>query len=587
MADHALLLQTIFALSTVAAAAAVGLLYRHRKRTGATALLAMMGGVTFWNGCLLVTGATENATVAILALRAAFIGVAVVSLLKFVFALQYTGREHLLQSRFLVPLAVPPVLLAAFAFLNPFDLFFATLEPTASALLPITFEFGPAVTAYYVYAYALNVAVTALLLGFIYRSSTVYRGQSLALLGGTLAPWITVIVYVTGLSSIDLTPIGSALAGVLFTVVIVRYRRFDIMPIARDRVLDNVNDGVFVIDTEDRLVDVNDEGRRMLETVDAETEDLVGRRFQSLFDDPDLRERYETAMTGSEGTTEQVSIGAKHFEVRTTPIDDGRDRHVGWLLIAHDVTERERRQEQLEAQNERLDRFASLVSHDLRNPLNVADGYLELASETADNDEYLDEIEKSYDRMETIIEDVLALAREGEAVTDPEPVKLDALADEAWNGVETGAASIAIDADVSILADPDRTRRLLENLFRNALEHATDRPDGSDLEIAVGPIGEGANGAVTGFYVADDGIGIPACRTDQVLEDGYTTGENGTGLGLSIVESIAAAHDWSVAVTESEAGGARFEFRGIQSAADPSVTESAAASSDSGEVLPR
>jgi signal transduction histidine kinase len=70
-------------------------------------------------------------------------------------------------------------------------------------------------------------------------------------------------------------------------------------------------------------------------------------------------------------------------------------------------------------------------------------------------------------------------------------------------------------------------------------------------------------GLPDGFYVADDGEGVPPADRDRVFERGYTTGD-GTGLGLSIVEQIVGAHGWSVRATESEDGGARFEITGVE-----------------------
>lgn len=572
MADQAVIVATIYALGTLAAAGTGGFLWRYRDQTGALALVVMMGAMVIWNGSLFFFVRTESAATASVLLRFLYIGVGLVSIAKLAFVFEYTGREHLLRPRVLVPLSIPPILTVFFAFVNPGGLFFATLEPASQGPVAISFTFGPAVLLPIVYGYGINVVLTAMILGFIYRSRAVYRGQSIALLGGTMATWGANAVYVFELVSFDVTAMGSVVSGILFAVAILRYRLLDLMPIARDRVLDNVNDGVFVIDRDDRLIDINPEGRRMLATVGVGTDSLIGRQFPSLFEATELRERYETVADNREETTLEISIGGSDFQIAVTPIDDGRDRHVGWLLIAHDVTERNRREEKLERQNGRLEQFANLVSHDLRNPLNVANGYLELARETDADDEYLAEIEASHDRMEAIIEDVLTMARNGADVTDPEPVVFETLAENAWNGVETGSASVVIDGDVSILADPDRTRRLLENLFRNSIDHGTDGPAGDGLEIRVGTIDADATGATDGFYVEDDGIGIPACRRDRVFEGGYTTDEAGTGFGLSIVDQIATAHGWISEVSESERGGARFEFHGVETPADPSAT---------------
>lgn len=217
--------------------------------------------------------------------------------------------------------------------------------------------------------------------------------------------------------------------------------------------------------------------------------------------------------------------------------------------LDHEATLRQQQRE-LERKNERLDAFASVVSHDLRNPLNVADGYLELV-ETADQD-HVRRIEAAHQRMATILEDVLTLAREGEAIGDPEPVDLTTVVEGAWANVATASASLDIDCNGRILADESRVHELFENLFRNSVEHG-----GSEVSVRVE-----CDGAT--LVISDDGPGIEPEHRDRVLDSGYSTTPNGTGLGLAIVREIAEAHGWSVSVSESAAGGTRFEFAGVE-----------------------
>ncbi|MFB6157506.1 MAG: PAS domain S-box protein, partial [Haloferacaceae archaeon] len=202
---------------------------------------------------------------------------------------------------------------------------------------------------------------------------------------------------------------------------------------------------------------------------------------------------------------------------------------------------------------ERLDEFASVVSHDLRNPLNVAGGHLELAREECDSDR-LDAVARAHDRMEALIDDLLALAREGEAVEETEAVDLAEFAERCWRNVETNGATLVAETESRVLADRSRLQRLLENLLANAVEHG-----GDGVTVRVGDREDGS-----GFYVADDGPGIPEDERDRIFESGYSTDEDGTGFGLSIVEGIAEAHGWDVAVTGSPDGGARFEVVGVE-----------------------
>jgi len=216
----------------------------------------------------------------------------------------------------------------------------------------------------------------------------------------------------------------------------------------------------------------------------------------------------------------------------------------------------ERANEQLEQTNDRLEQFASVVSHDIRNPLTVAMGHLEVARERSDgDDDQLAEVEQSLERIDALIDDLLTLAQQGDSVGDVETIALDAVARDAWETADTADASVELDGAPTLQADESRLRQLLENLFRNAVEHGPD-----DVTVRMGALPDDE-----GFFVEDDGPGIPPEERDAAFEQGHTTAPDGTGFGLAIVEQIVDAHDWTINVAESEGGGARFEIDGVAS----------------------
>ena len=214
-----------------------------------------------------------------------------------------------------------------------------------------------------------------------------------------------------------------------------------------------------------------------------------------------------------------------------------------------------RREAEVARERDRLEEFAGLVSHDLRSPLNVAAGNLEIVTDRLSDEpidvEELGAVQRSLDRMDALIEDLLVLARQGGGIDETEPVPLADLAAECWTTVDTADATIAVETDAVVTADRSRLRQALENLFGNAVEHA-----GSDATVTVGALDDG-------FYVADDGPGIDPEGRASVFEAGVSSAPDGTGFGLKIVAEVAEAHGWTVELTESEAGGARFEFRGV------------------------
>ncbi|GGM30478.1 PAS domain S-box protein [Haloarcula argentinensis] len=300
----------------------------------------------------------------------------------------------------------------------------------------------------------------------------------------------------------------------------------------------------------DRVPVIPDENRR--QTAERHARVLEGERLSG----------HETELERKDGSRVDVSLAA-------APIRDLSGSVVGSVSVVTDITERKRRERQLELQNERLDEFASLISHDLRNPLQVASGHLELASQDAGSEvrESITAAAAALDRMEGLIDHTLTLAREGRDISDPEPVALRETFVQAWNAAPTSAAERRVqNPPERVLADRERLAELFQNLIQNAVEHGRD-----DSTPKAGPATDGA-GTVTitlgatsdGFYVADDGPGIPPDQRDDVLESGYSTDDDGTGFGLAIVETIAEAHGWELTVTDSEDGGARFEFSGVE-----------------------
>jgi PAS domain S-box-containing protein len=283
-------------------------------------------------------------------------------------------------------------------------------------------------------------------------------------------------------------------------------------------------------------------GENAFAYIHPEDRDRVWAQFTEMVDQP-----------GS--VTANVQYRFKHADgswmwLETAGTSESHPAVEGYVITSRNVTAQKAYERELERQNERLDSFAEIVSHDLRNPLNVAQGHLEGLRADTDS-EALDEIAWALGRMDELIEDVLSLAREGRQLDETEPVALAAVAEQCWASVAATDAELRVSANKRVVADRSRLKQLLENLFRNALDHG-----GTDVTITVGDVDGG-------FYVADDGPGIPEAEREVVFERGHSGTVDGTGFGLSIVAEIAKAHDWEVTISDGDAGGARIEFTDV------------------------
>ncbi len=354
---------------------------------------------------------------------------------------------------------------------------------------------------------------------------------------------LPVLFNVLGLVSprlLDITyePIGVAAfaAGVLFIYL----EEFQTVQLAGEH-----DEPIIVLDDDDEVRDYNRRAEEIFPTLESgERIDVVVPELMAYLDADD------TVLEVDRGG------GVRYYQVSAHPFSAGRSR-TGRAITLADVTDREQYRTELERQNERLEQFASVVSHDLRNPLNVAKGRIELAREEHES-EHLETASDALDRMAELTDELLTLARQGQPIDETDPVSLSTVVEQCWQMVDTQSATLRVDDDIEFLADTDRLQQLLENLFRNAIEHA-----GADVTIRVGSLPNGR-----GFYVEDDGPGIPAQEREEVFASGYSTTDHGTGFGLAIVEEIVDAHGWSIAVTDGRDGGARFEITGVDRVED-------------------
>ncbi|WP_251328562.1 PAS domain S-box protein [Haloplanus pelagicus] len=327
---------------------------------------------------------------------------------------------------------------------------------------------------------------------------------------------------------------------------------------ARDQfqsVFEHSNDAIMIFDPDaDEVLEAN-----------PQASELLGHSYEELLSmgpsdiHPEEMDQFraflDTIRTEGSGRTDKISCLTESGEYVSAEISastlefGGRD---SVLALIRDVSELRKYERELERKNDRLEDFANIISHDLRNPLNVAMGRVEIAHREREI-ECLETAKSSLERMEEMIGDLLALTRAGESVEETNRVSLDSIVEGCWRNVDTREATLEASVEMTIYADKSRLRHVLENLFRNAIEHG-----GSDVTIRVGLLSND-----TGFYVEDNGPGISPEDRDNVFEQGYSTTEDGTGFGLSIVKEIVEAHGWDITVTDGTNGGARFGISGV------------------------
>jgi two-component sensor histidine kinase len=581
--------------------------YHHRDSPTARAFAATMASIAVWSVAYFVRLFVADPTVQFALTVVAFTGVAFTPVALLVFALRYTDRERYVTSTTVAVLsAAPATTVLLLATTGTHGLFYRTLTVAqVGALTTVTGSHGPWFWIHTAYSYGLLAVASVLLVVFGLTRRRLYRTQAAFLVLGVGVAWASNALFIAGftpISELDLTPVGLAAGSVFLAVAVFRARLVDVTPVAREAVVAALDDAVVVVE-DGRVVDINEAAAGLLEEArplgrqadEALPEELVevlepargsadgGQQVVDFVHDGERRwysvrpiplsgsgpgRKTGPAETGLLGTVGSRLFAGDDGEGPTVALDPGRspssirgdvDGPPATVLLLTDITAQKHHLRRLRKQNEQLEEFAAAAAHDLRNPLNVIDGYLELARESGD-EAHFDRVEEATDRMNRLVEDLLALGRRGRLVESTSAVDLEAVAERAWQSVEAPNATLSVTPGDPVPADKDRLIQLLENLLGNAVEQGT-------AESAAGGDDDGVTVTVTrtpdGFAVADDGPGIPPEKRDQVFDYGYTTREAGSGFGLAIVETVADAHGWDVRVTESEAGGARFEVTGV------------------------
>jgi PAS domain S-box-containing protein len=552
-----------------------------RRGAGAGALAVLLAGASVWAvGYALESGA-PGLGAKIFWAKVQYLGISTVPLAWLAFCIRYTGREGWLTRRNLALLGVLPLVTLALVWTNgAHSLVWSSTVPGPSPAFPaLDFGYGPWFFVYWIYAQVLILTGSILLLPALVRSLRLYRRQGVALLVAAAIPWVGNLAYVLGLvpvPGLDLTPFAFLLGGTALVVGLFGFRLLDLVPVARENVVEGMEDGVIVADPQDRVVDVNPAaaeilGRQAREAVGMTLTDLAPAWWKASFE-----EHRRTGGTVRREVKGNESPDPRDYELTLSPVVDRKGRRKGRLALLRDVTERRRAEEErarrtaeLARSNAELEQFAHSVSHDLRAPLRSIDGFSrilledhaeELGGEAAD---HLGRVRESAQRMSLLIDALLDLSRVTRVEMRRTDVDLSALAREVAGELERRDperdARFEIQENLTAEGDARLLRAVVENLLDNAWKF-TSREPRATIEFGADRREDGA----TAFFVRDDGAGFDPQYADSLFgpfqrlhaEDEF----EGTGMGLATVARIVHRHGGR-AWAEGEPGmGATFFF---------------------------
>jgi PAS domain S-box-containing protein len=446
----------------------------------------------------------------------------------------------------------------------------------------LLYEFSSALMVTAVYVYGLVFAGIYILVRSFAHAQKLYRKQAGMMLLGTLFPILGTILTLAGVTFTahrDTTPLTFAISNIIIAWGLYRYGLFDIVPVARDKVVENMSDLVLVLDPQNRFVDINPAAKEVLEVQNG---DAIGQPIADFL--PEWQHLLPLLETEDENLSEVEVIykGELYYlAIKISPLYGDDETLNGRLIVARDVTEmklvEQNLQEhaiRLETANEELislsevkDEFVANVSHELRTPLTNLKLYHDLLlKKPARLPAYTEILQRETERLELIIEDLLTLSRldrEDDViqceVTDlNELVKT--LVQDRKRLVEQNEVSIRFESDDSlprINVDSSMITQVVSVLLTNAVHYTPDRGD-IFVFTQVKQVGEQK---WVGFCVQDTGYGITVEEQVQLFtrffrgEASKRVGSPGTGLGLAIAKEIVDRHHGEIEIQSTGVPG--------------------------------
>jgi PAS domain S-box-containing protein len=520
--------------------------------------ILFMGATTWWAFCYAVQLANADLATQILITTIEYPAIATAPVAWLLVALCYTGHEHLVTRWNAAALFLIPAIVIILVATNPYHQLYYT-SFTAGTLYGATvwdFAHGPFFWIQAGYGYlCLGLAFILIARRFL-TTPAIYRQQIIILVLAAAVPVLANLLYLGRLRpfpGLDTTPFAFTLMGILMAFGIFRFRLFSLMPVAYPVIFSTIDDGIIVLDRNDRISELNPAASAIIcnagwspigEPASAVLpSDLVA---SLACDSPGRGTTSHTVISGKNGQ-------ARDYEVTCTPITTPVGGYNGRLLMFRDETEKRKARQAIEMTNRKLNLLSSITRHDMLNKLTALGGYIELAK--AEKDEavvrkYLSVMEKTA----RVFQQELEFTRDYQDLGMKAP---------AWQGV----AAIIREQESHLPTQDVRIERaiqpamleiyadlLLGKVFYNLIENALRYGGNGMTDIRITTRQEGR---ALVLVFADNGAGIPQKDKERLFNKGF--GKN-TGLGLFLSREILAITGITIAETGEPGKGARFEI---------------------------
>ena len=556
-------------------------LWDHRKTSGAKPAAVLLLALFVWSTgyCLEVMG-VELLT-KLFWEKIQYFGIVTLPVALLVFSLEFSGRKSWITTSRLIALLVVPAITLLLVLSNDWhrqiwsEWYLESIGGTSILHLEpgMVFWIGS------IYNYILLAASTALIIQASIRRPQTYRGQVASLLAGIVVPWFGYAILNFGLFQIpiDLTPLAFTITGLTIAWNIYNYQLQNIAPVAFETVIDSMSDALFILDMENKIVDVNPAGQRTLQRSASE---IIGHNANEVFIDySDLIDLYQNAINIREEIALENDSQNHYYELSISPLTDHQDKILGRAIVLHDISDRKRaenamlmaRDQALEASRAKS-HFLARVGHELRTPLGVIRGYADLLKEPAYGAlselqiKAVEEIIDSTQRVSDMVSELLDEARlaAGAVQLEIKPFTPALLLKDVQEKLSILAQQkgLALTSNLDpklpnqLLGDPKRINQMVTNLASNSIKFTKEG------EVSVRFYQRGKK--QWALEVTDTGPGIPEEAQENIFEpfrqaDGSIARKyGGTGLGLSIVKHLTGMMDGKITVKSEVGVGSTF-----------------------------
>ncbi len=580
---------SIYAVPYIAALLLTGVsilhVWRNRQVTSSRyELLFMSAGAELMLSAFLNLS-TDDLPTKILLSKLQYVGIAILPVAFFLYILQYSGNNKWINNRTTILVSVVPVFTLLMVTTNDLHhLFWRSIAlNTNDPFLPLDYVYGVGFWIWFAYVLWLLFAIGFILSILLIRSNNLYRRQVIALLLLTFIPGVSGIFSSVKLPPhpyFDPSPLALSFTFVFIAFSIFRMRLGDIIPVAREVVVESMSDGVIVLDGQNRIVDLNPVAQYV---IGISTSDLIGHRIDKVWTSwpSQIGKLFDEIEIGREIMLD-TWYGRRTFDMLVSPIIDWRGHLNSRVVVLHDVSDRKLVEEELRHRSERLEALveektrqlraaermagigetASMVGHDLRNPLQTVVNLLYLAnnrlSMNLTESDYnslkniLIQLEKQAEYMDKIVSDLQDYSKP--MSVQPVLTKIRPLIEETISAISI-PDNVKVVIEVAkgsnpIMLDPALMKRVLTNLIINAVQAM---PEGGLLSINTSR--KEGDFLLT---IMDTGVGIPEENLEKIFRPLFTTKAKGQGFGLAVCKRIVEAHGGHILVESTVGKGSAF-----------------------------